>query len=472
MKVLKGILMVMVSILLSFTLWANESSGEMAATKGDFIAVFKDMDTENRLNNVVGNQKDKLTREEVATLIVKLFGYEGIASDYQKTKLYSDVNTHCGEINLIASLGILSGTGNNKFAPSQPITINQLGVIKARIENKLNNGMQWRHAFYAISSYAQKDYIKSCDAVSFGWAEMNYNEETNKFFITTNGKNFKLPNGFEEIVDIAQQNQVETYLMIYFEDNGVNAQKLFTDEKMRAGIVADIVQLTNGVTKEGNTRVFDGITIDFEGFASSELQKTYVTFLEEVRAALKANNKKLLIAVQPNTYYKGYDYKNIAVTVDHIIIMAHDYSPKRLSENERNLGMTTTPVSPINEVYKTLSQVIGAVEDKNKVALQICFSSLQWQSKEDIVIHENAYTPSYDKIEERILDESASKLYSEYYQNPYITYTIDGTNNIIWYENRKSVQTKMNLAKLLSVQAISYWRLGTIPSDCDSIVGK
>jgi spore germination protein YaaH len=75
-----------------------------------------------------------------------------------------------------------------------------------------------------------------------------------------------------------------------------------------------------------------------------------------------------------------------------------------------------------------------------------------------------------------IKEEAGSGLsvkYSEKLKNPWLTYynSADGTNNIIWYEDSRSINAKIELARLFGVNGISVWRLGTIP-DFESPEGK
>lgn len=434
-------------------------------TVKEFTQILKELDKENNLE-VTTAPDTVLTRQEAATIITKLMGYEGIAKDYKELNTFKDVTDYIGEINLVKQLGIMSGVNENTFNPLGTVSKEQGGIIFNRIQEKLNKQTQWSHAFYALSSSSQMNLIPNYDAISFGWSQIGYDK--GQFILeSTNGQNdFKIPKGFYIPMDLAKSNAVETYLMVFFEDKNQMAKSLLTDTIQSDVIIGQIVKLCNEIVVDQEVRSFDGVTIDFEGFISEELKTPYVKFLSKLNEELKKNNKKLNVALQPTTHFKGYDYKGIGEVCDKVILMAHDYAPKSLSKVEQELGIVMTPLTPINEIYKALSKIIdpiNGVQDKNKIALQISYASTQWQVKDGKVINEKPYTPTYDKIYERLNNSNTNQFYSKQYQNPYATYEQEGIKNIIWYEDEKSVQAKIDLAKFLDVEGISYWRLGTVP---------
>lgn len=55
--------------------------------------------------------------------------------------------------------------------------------------------------------------------------------------------------------------------------------------------------------------------------------------------------------------------------------------------------------------------------------------------------------------------------YSDRYQNPYATFfdANDETQNVIWYEDSRSIRAKVDVAKMFGIQGVSLWRLGNIP---------
>lgn len=406
-----------------------------------------------------------LTRERAAVLMIKYLGYEGIAKSLEKACSFSDVTTSKGEIELAYELGLMSGTGANTFLPQGNVTSETAQQLISKLQAKLTQKTGWQHACYAISSSSQMSEIAKFDAVSFGWSELKKTE--NGFRVVTDDKtsDFKTPTGFSKPLNLAKANGVESYLMVYFEDKNGLAKSFLDDPAARSEVISELVSATISFSKDEEVGSFDGITVDFEGFKQAELKESYNIFLTELKGALMAAGKKMNVAVQPTLYFKGYDYRKIGEVSDHVILMAHDYGARTLSEIERNAAMTTTPLTPIDRVYQALYEAKMQIADTSKIALQFSFGSIQWQSKGGIVQNATAYTPSYDKIGARLASPGTTASYNSYYQSAYATYSEGGIDNVIWYENAKSINAKKELAKLLDITGVSYWRLGIIPPD-------
>lgn len=442
------------------TAYGATNSTVNVAQKASFAASLDALQTgSNKIDMML---EGNLTREEAAVLIVEALGYKSLVSEYANANKFTDVSTHKGEINLVKALGLMSGTSQTAFNPKAYVSTENAKTIISRIQAKLEAPLKWQHACYAISSSSQMDRITSYDAVSFGWASLAYNNDS--FSVSTTSGDFKVPSSFEIPVDLAQNNGVETYLMVYYDNKDNAANKLFTDQAKRSQLIKELVSLCEGVTKDGQTRSFDGLTIDFEQFYSSDLKAPYVTFLKELKAALKTQGKKLNVAVQPTTNFKGYDYKGIGEAADHVILMAHDYGAKALTANDQLAGTTNTPITPIKSVYNTLEEAVNAIADKDKIALQISYASVQWQVKDNKVINSSAFTPSYVQIQNRLNAAGTTVHFDEITQDTYATYEADGTKNVIWYEDQRSTQAKVDLAKLLGITSVSYWRLGNMPN--------
>lgn len=583
--------------------------------------------------------EDKITREEIAIMIVRALGFDSLARQVSNLENpFIDVKRNLGYITIAKDIGIIKGVVQSnreiKFLPDNNATREEAAAMMIRMYNKLNKHLNELHAFYAIRSYPQKDYIKDLSSVSFGWSRLEYDKSSGQVILNTSSKNnneFSIPSGYNEPIGIARDNNIPAHLMVFLKndvitvstDNADNKEEndkdenikekvegddedndedndegndegsdessvvttawlILTNKDIRSNVIDMIIKavtasnespgsksvnpamassihspyigsfpagsppigssyvsssnnnspsisstyigesyrgistigsstngssitgssingsstngsFSNGSFKNGSSInssstanfddsisnnlpgiEFDGVVIDFENMSGDILRNAFNEFLYELKTELKKYNKSLWVAVHPRRapgqgYYDAYDYKTIGEIADRIILMAHDYSAKQLTDEEKDSGYYITPLTPIKEVYfalKSITDEKDGVEDPSKVLLQISFDSAQWKLKEGKVTNSLPFRPDYEAIIQRLLKEGTEILYSKIDENPYARYIdpTDGTVNIIWYEDSRSVEWKIKLAKLFDIGGISIWRLGNIPN--------
>lgn len=433
---------------------------------------------------------DPITREEMAIMIVRALGYDTLAGQLDILgKPFDDVTRNYGYITIARDLGITAGTGPNTFSPNGIATREQAAAMMIRMYDKLNTPMQELHAFYAISSSSQIDKFPQLDSVSFGWAQLEYDENTKQVYINTDGgdNSYYIPTGYAGVLEKAADNNVSRQLMFFVKDQNITdpdngktvklAEYIVTHPEIRKPVINAMVSMVNETKKYDYSFSFDGMVSDFEGFKGDALKKAYNEFLTELKTELSKTNKKLYVAVHPRgkpgqVYFDGYDYRTIGETADKVILMAHDYDAVSLNEEEMQRGYTDTPVTPIDEVYcalKSITDPVSGVRDLNKIWLQLSMDTVQWKLKDGKVINSVPYHPSYSLLIQRFLT-GVQLNYSEYSQNPYAKFfnSEDGTDNVIWYENQRSIAEKIKLAKLFGIKGLSLWRLGNIPEYKDT----
>ena len=423
---------------------------------------------------------DYITREEMALMLVSELGYEGVAKELNSSnKPFTDVEKNKGAIKIMKDLGLISGDQASRFNPEKTLTNEQAAAIVKRVTDRLSVPLGEIHSSYAIKSSEQMEVIKNLNAVSFGWSQVQYDKTSKKVSIntTSSGQNdFNVPKGFEVPLGMAKEQHAAAYLMVYLNDKTIDlanqdksitlASYIFSSKEERTKLIQEILTACTQISGGDTASQFDGVTIDFENFYSASLKTGFNTFLKELKVELDKENKKLNVAVHPSEYFKGYDYKEIGHVADQVILMAHDYAPKILTDAEMQAGLTVTPITPIDDIYKAMKQITDPKNgiDSSKVMLQISFASTQWQVKDNKIINKKPFTPSYDKIYARLQNQNTQITYSDIYQNPYAIYNEGGIKNVIWYENTQSVEAKINLAKMFGVNKISLWRIGTIPN--------
>jgi spore germination protein YaaH len=350
-----------------------------------------------------------------------------------------------------------------------------------RLYDRYYSKIGWTHAFYAVDAYGQKELLSGFDAVSYDWGRLECDAEHNAVLYTPASAygNHVWPEGYPEVPALAAADEIPGNLNVYMTasqkvtlpDGTVTdaCSAILLDETERKSAVALIM---SRLVREGEG-LYAGVTIDFEEMRGPALREGFNRFLEALDAALEQEGYALYVCVHPVTsdgiYYDAYDYKTIGALADKVILMAHDYAATALTPAEMDAGFTATPVTPFYEIYTALRAITDettGVEDRSKIALAVSFGSIQWKTVDGKVINDKAYRPGPAAIAARMSDPAAVINYSEKYQNPYITYhnTEDNTDNIIWYEDARSVAAKAALARMFGIDGLSFWRLGLIPA--------
>lgn len=432
-----------------------------------------------------------ITREEAAVMVVNCLGYGPLADRlYYLDKPFSDVTKNIGYITIAKDFGIFSTS--TTFNPQANALWEQVAAILIRMIHALKRPLKDLNAFYAISSTSQQNKIEDLSSVSFGWSALSFDKTTGSVVINFSrnalGYNdYYLPLGFTQRLSYARQSGVPALLMLQasqdskMTDPATGLQMgmpeyILTQQEVYRKLINDIISSLNTTTLGSENGSFDGVVIDIEGLKGEKLKQSFSDFLKELKTALDLNSKTLYVAVHPMIHPKrsaasmdGYDYRAIGLLAEKVILMAHDYDAKKLTEADKARGFNITPLTPIEDVYYALEAITDAesgVQDKNKIMLQISFDWTVWHKKDGKTLNSSPDSFSLENFIKLLNSGTAiSYQYSMEYDNPYIKYTDSktGVENTVWYENTTSVMNKLKLARLFGIQGISLWRLGLIP---------
>ena len=427
-----------------------------------------------------------ITREEMAIMIVRALGYNRLSSRLEENyNVFKDVTKNVGFINIAKDFGIISGVGYNMFKPNNYAKREEAAAMIARMNERLEGKIDEIHGFYAIQSANQLDFIKDLDSVGFGWSRLEYDNE--KVILNTtreNNNEFAIPSGFSNPINTAKESDTDTLLMVFAENAGSFNNEvplleyILTQSTVQKELIKSIAEHVNNTSTEDISISFDGVVIDFESLRGEGNKRRFTEFLTNLKKELDINKKKLYVAVHPaakpgQAYFDGYDFRAIGNIADKIILMAHDYYAKELTSGEMENGYTLTPMTPIEDIYWALKFITDeefGVIDREKILLQLSFDSVQWKVKNGKVINKYPYSPGYEAIRKRIQQEDVKIEYSQLYENTYAKYynEEDETDNIIWYEDSRSINAKLKLAKMFGISGISIWRLGNVPNYKDT----
>lgn len=108
-------------------------------------------------NRIKGNMAGNITREEFAEIAVLL--YEKYTSQKATAGNASFTDTNNPEILKAANLGLVSGVGNNKYAPNQLVTREQMATILLNALKVLNPGADY--SINGVAKFADDNKVES-----------------------------------------------------------------------------------------------------------------------------------------------------------------------------------------------------------------------------------------------------------------------------------------------------------------------
>lgn len=457
-------------------------------TKGEFISTLVDMMSwQLELNTTA-----PITIHDY----VKLANKHGLSID---ASLHFDEPITKEEARLIfvRSIGYDPSTRKINFSchPFEAIQIdskNPSQKIILEMYKKISTPIEKLHGFYAIRSYPQVEMLGAFNSICFGWSRVEIDDHNKAILRLDKGNSFCIPSGFSEVVKKSYDNGVSPNLMVYAsqckkDKNGIGmVEHILKNQNEKEDLINQIVSHVKKVQKENEVASFEGVIIDFEDITKETLAQPFNDFLKALKNELAQYNKKLYVTVPPRKYYKGYDYKTIGEIADGVILMAHDYYARKV--NDLVIGTSTegfshieSPLTPIENTYNKGFDIYHAlrditdeqtgIADKDKIYLQISFDAVQWRKGKNSTdsklwkVH-----PPYYAIKKRMQTDREEFDFYMWYdkksENPYFNYYDEekAIENIVWYEDTRSVLAKINLGKLFGIKNISLWRLGTIPS--------
>jgi len=230
---------------------------------------------------------------------------------------------------------------------------------------------------------------------------------------------------------------------------------------------------------------FDGIDLDYEGFAfvdgNSTWSKTaprWVAFVKELSVALRANKKLLSVSTpylyNPNEAQKGYyvyAWAEIASSIDRLRIMTYDYSVAKPG-----------PMGPLSWTEKTIQYAIS-VMPASKVYVGLPGYGRDWitsvngkcptSAPPGLIGGAKAATFKMNYAAAKAAIDGAIPIYNEKFGEATYNYsqsynglsatgasTACTVNRTVWYQNARSYADRMALVAKYRLGGAAMWTLG------------
>ena len=254
--------------------------------------------------------------------------------------------------------------------------------------------------------------------------------------------------------------------------------KLLAKSSDRANVIKSIMDLVT-------SKNFDGIDLDFEGFAFVDgtaswptTKPNWILLVKELSAALHAKGKILSITTpvhfpltEKQKGYTVYAWAEIAPSIDRLRIMTYDYSTGKPG-----------PIGPISWVERTVQYAIS-VMPATKVFIGLAGYGRDWVIKVDgicpanvsKVVSTNAKAATFVMRNAATLASTygVTPTYNAQYQEATFTYqkTYNGNNasgqvtsctatRTAWYQNPASYLARAQLVAKYRLGGLAEWTMG------------
>lgn len=223
------------------------------------------------------------------------------------------------------------------------------------------------------------------------------------------------------------------------------ANAILSNQETQDVLIENIIQ-TMG------QKEYYGLNIDFEYIYSSD-REDYNNFLRKVVEKLHPLGYIVATSLAPKTsgdqpglLYEAHDYPAHGDIVDFIILMTYEwgytYGPAR-------------PVAPLNLVEKVIQYAVSVIPAE-KIFMGVPNYGYDWTLP--FVRGTAARSLTNPGAVELASEVGARILYDEEAQSPHFNYfSADGKKHTVWFEDARSIQSKLQLAHQYGLAGVSYW---------------
>lgn len=199
---------------------------------------------------------------------------------------------------------------------------------------------------------------------------------------------------------------------------------------------------------------YQGVDIDFEYILASD-RDAFTLFVRQVADTMRTYGYHTSVALAPKTsseqqglLYEGKDYRALGEAADHVLLMTYEW------------GYTYGPpmaVAPINQVRRVVEYALTQIPAE-KIDLGIPNYGYDWPLPYERGVTKATTVNNVQAVRIAIA-QGAVIHFDETAMSPYFTYTQDGTEHEVWFEDVRSLQEKFNLIDEYALRGCGYWQI-------------
>lgn len=229
--------------------------------------------------------------------------------------------------------------------------------------------------------------------------------------------------------------------------------KGFSTEVLSVILASEELQerLIGNILSELTGKNYYGVNMDIEYIAPDDRER-YNAFLERLTERLHNEGFIVMSALapkisadQPGVLYEAHDYAEQGRIVDYVIIMTYEW------------GYTYGPplaVSPINEVRRVLDYAVTEIPPE-KILMGMPNYGYDWTLP--FMRGTPAQSVSLTQAVDLALRYGVEIQFDEQAQTPYFYYTDNGTQHVVWFDDPRSIDSKLQLIDDYKLAGASWW---------------
>lgn len=199
---------------------------------------------------------------------------------------------------------------------------------------------------------------------------------------------------------------------------------------------------------------FAGVDVDFE-YVLPEDRDRFSAFVERLKGRLAASGYLLTVALAPKTsadqkglLYEGKDYGRLGAEADQVLLMTYEWGYKF------GPPMAVAPLPQVRRVAEYAVTEIPAA----KVMLGIPNYGYDWPLPFERGVTVARTIGNVEAVEIAVL-QGVPIRYDETAQAPWFSYSENGVEHVVWFEDVRSIQAKFDLIRELGLVGAGYWQL-------------
>lgn len=265
--------------------------------------------------------------------------------------------------------------------------------------------------------------------------------------LTLNGELIQIDD--TEIIKVAREYEVAPLMLISTILNVGDFSTELTHNILNNKSIQE--NLINNIINNMKVKGYFGLYINF-GFILEEDSSNYVDFIKELTDSIVKEGFEICVALAPNiidqsgVIYKGHDYEGLGKIVTAVLLMTYDWG--------KALGPTTS-VAPVNMMRKVFDYSITKIPPE-MTYIGIPTFGYDWTLQPIGGITIVHYLSNASAINLAIEKEAIIQ-YDEVAQSPYYYYKDipDNVEHIVWFEDARSINAKLNLVPEYGFRGIS-----------------